>query len=159
MSPIIDDRGRLGGKVSVVDLLVLLLLAAVAVFAFMRFSSDAGQERPVKLTLTVEEVREPTVVQFEVGDSVHEDTGIYLGTIEDVTVTPTQQEVPTADGDLKGQPSPVFSDVNLELRGTGTVSSSSIEIGGRPVRVGKQVVITGPGWEVRAQVRGVEPVE
>lgn len=159
MSPVLDDRGRLGGKISVVDLLVLLLLVALAVFAVTRYSSEASAEQPLRIVLTLEEVRDPTVVQFAEGDVVHEDTGALLGTVQKVTPTRTKLDVPTAAGGIRLQDSQVFWDVNLELLGTGKVSSSSIEVGGRPLRVGKQIVVVGPGYEVRVRVSGVEPVE
>jgi hypothetical protein len=159
MSPLLDDQGRLGGRVSIIDVLVLLLLVALAVFAVTRYSSQASAEQPVRITLTLEEIRDPTVVQFAEGDVIYEDTGALLGTVDRVEVAPTKLDVPTDSGEIRLQDSKGFSDVDLELLGEGRVSSSSIEVGGRPVQVGKLIQIVGPGYSVRVRVSGVEVVE
>lgn len=156
MSPILDDRGRLFGKVSVVDLFVLLLLVALALFAYARFAGTDATEGDYKLTLTVEEVRDATFAQFNVGDIVTDEGGAVLGHVAFLTVTPTPTEVPTADGKLVEQPSPVFSDISIVIEGRGDLSSSTIRVGSLRLAVGKLLTVRGPGWEVKTQIMGVE---
>ncbi|MHB0979993.1 MAG: DUF4330 domain-containing protein [Thermoleophilia bacterium] len=156
MSPFLDDRGRLFGKVSVVDVFVLLLIVALALFAYARFAAPAAVEEPYRLTLYVEKVREATFAQFEVGTSAYDDGGTLLGLLKTSTVTPTPTEVPDWQGRLHDVPSPVFSDVILVIEGTGTVSFSTIRAGSVPLRVGKVLTIQGPGYEVKTLIMGVE---
>ena len=49
MSPFIDDRGRLFGRVSVVDIIVLLLIVAVGAFAWGRFSGDEAKMKDYRM--------------------------------------------------------------------------------------------------------------
>lgn len=156
MSPVLDDRGRLFGKVSIVDLFVLLLIAALALFAYARFAGPVAAKEPYRLTLYVEKVRDATYAQFEEGTSVHDDGGTLLGRLASLEVKPTPTEVPTAEGGLLRVDSPVFSDVILVIEGTGTVSSSTWRAGSVPLRVGKVLTAVGPGYEVKTQIMGVE---
>lgn len=156
MSPVLDDRGRLFGRVSVVDLFVLLLIAALALFAYARFAAPVAEKEPYRLTLYVEKVRDATFAQFEEGTSVRDDGGTLLGRLASLEVKPTPTEVPTAEGGLLRVDSPVFSDVILLIEGTGTVSASTWRAGSVPLRVGKVLTIVGPGYEVKTQIMGVE---
>lgn len=156
MSPVLDDRGRLFGKVSVVDLFVLLVIVAMALFAYARFAAPAAVEEPYRLTVYVEKVREATFAQFEVGTSVYDDGGTLLGLLKTSTDTPTPTEVPDWLGKLHKEPSPVFSDVILVIEGTGTVSSSDIQAGSVSLRVGKVLNVRGPGYEVKTMIMDVE---
>lgn len=158
MSPVLDDRGRLFGKISVVDLFVLLLLVALALFAYARFAGTDTVEGPYKLTLTVEKVRDATFAQFDVGDVVTEEGGTTLGHIASLSVTPTPTEVPTANGELVLQLSELFSDVSIVVEGLGDLSSSTIRVGSLRLAVGKVLTVRGPGWEVKTQIMGVERV-
>src|SRR5680860_890561 len=158
MSPVLDDRGRLFGKVSVVDLFVLLLLVALALFAYARFAGTDTVEGPYELTLTVEKVRDATFAQFEVGDTVTDEGGTVLGHVASFSVTPTRTEVSTDDGRLVEQPSPVFSDVSVVVEGRTDLSSATIRVGSLRLAVGKVLTVRGPGWEVKATIMGVVPV-
>jgi len=57
MSRLIDARGRLFGKVSVVDILVLAVIVALAVFLGLRFSGSeavgSAETQPVTVTFVV----------------------------------------------------------------------------------------------------------
>lgn len=158
MSTFLDDRGRLFGRVNLVDLLVLAVLIALVVFAYLRFSGSGGEQTVIRTTFAVEKIREATFLQFKEGAEVRDDTGTVLGRIERADVTPMMVEVPTATGELKGQPSPVYSDLVIVISGPGHASPGLVRVGSVPLKVGKILVITGPTFEVRAQIRNVEVV-
>lgn len=155
MSRILDDRGRLFGKVNIVDLLVLLVIIAVVVFAVVRMTGGSSKTVPVKVTYVVEAVRQATVDALQAKGDVTDEGSTYLGEVKDVVVTPTLVEVPTADGELKAVESPVFRDVSIVVRGEGRVSGSTVRIGSVPMRVGKKVTLIGTGYEVQTVIMDV----
>jgi hypothetical protein len=165
MSRFLDRRGRIFGKVNIVDLLVLLVIVAVVVFAVVRMTSDSPQTKKVtvQVTFTVEEVRQATVKALtdalQTGGYVKDDGGTKLGTLIDVVATPTIEAVPTAEGELKAVPSPVLSDVEIVVEGQGQISESTVNIGGVPMRVGKKVTLIGTGFEVLTVIMKAEAVE
>ena len=155
MSALLDQRGRIGGRINVIDLVAVVLLAALAAFVYLAFSG--GEETAtVRTTFVVSEVRNPTVEQLEEGTVVYDLAGNRLGILETLTITPTPMEVPTADGGLNLVDSALFFDVTAVVRGEGRVSSSSVRVGNVPLRVGKWIVLVGQGYEVRSQVWGIE---
>jgi len=101
MSRIIDERGRIFGKVNVVDILVFLVIVAVIVFAITRLTGTSAQTVPVTVEYTMEQVREATVVAVgnaaKKGDRVKDDSGTFLGEIAEIRVTPTEEEYFTSE--------------------------------------------------------------
>jgi hypothetical protein len=159
MSRFLDERGRIFGKVNVVDLLVLLVIAAVVVFAVVRMTGSSSEPIPVRVTYTVEEVRQATVNALtdalRAGGIVRDDGGTVLGEVVDVVPRPTKEEFPGADGEPKAWDSPVFSDVDIVVLGEGRMSNSTVRIGSVPMRVGKKVTLVGTGFEVQTVIMHV----
>jgi Domain of unknown function (DUF4330) len=167
MSPFIDDRGRLFGRVSVVDIIVLLLIVAVAAFAWGRFAGDQAKIKDYRLVLYVASIRDPTVTQSNEGDKVRDDTGAVLGRIEKVDLAGTPTEVPTAAGDLREKPSPVFQQIVITIKGQAQVSGphgqETVMVGGTVLRAGTSLVLVGPGgshnYEVKTVINSVGVAE
>ena len=160
MNRFLDARGRFFGKVNVVDVIVLLVIVAVVAFAVVRTTGGSSTTIPVTVTYSVEEVRQATVDAL-VGASqgkgtVRDEGGTVLGKVLSVTPAPTEEPVPTAEGDLKKVPSPVFSDVSIVVQGQGRLSGSTIRIGSVLVRVGKKVTLIGAKFEVQTVIIGVD---
>jgi hypothetical protein len=156
MSRFMDERGRFFGKVNVVDVIVLLVIVAVVAFAVVRTTGGTSTSIPVRVTYTVEAVRQATVdalvgaVQDKA--TVRDDGGTVLGTVVSVTPRATQEEYPTLDGKVVASASLIFSDVDIVVRGQGRLSGSTVRIGSVPVRVGKKITLTGAGFEVQTVI-------
>lgn len=155
MSRFLDERGRIFGRVNVVDILVFLVIVAVVVFAVLRVSGGSSETVPVKVTYAVEGVREATVNALEAKGTVRDDGGTVLGTVEGVTSSPTLEEFLTPDGQLKAFESPIYKTVNIVVLGQGQVSGSTVRIGSLPLRVGKKVTLVGTGYEVQTVIMDV----
>ncbi len=48
MGRFIDERGRIFGKVNIVDILVILVIVAVVVFAVVRFTGTSSASVPLE---------------------------------------------------------------------------------------------------------------
>ncbi len=163
MSRFLDARGRIFGKVNIVDLIVLIVIVAVVVFAVVRTTGDSSATIPIQVTYTVEEVRQGTVDAItkavQAGATVRDDGGTVLGTVLKATAHPTKEEVPTPEGELKPFDSPVFSDVDIVVQGQARISNSTYRIGSVFMRVGKKVSLVGPGFEVQTLIMFVGEVK
>lgn len=164
MSPFIDDRGRLFGRVSVVDIIVLLLIVAVVAFAWARFFGDQEKTKGYRMVLYVERMRDPAVTESNVGDKVRDDTGAALGRIEKVEGGGTPTDVPTAEGTLNRDSSKVFQELFITVKGEGQVSGrvgeETVLVGGMVLRKGTPLVLVGPGGSHSYEVKTViGPVE
>jgi Domain of unknown function (DUF4330) len=163
MSRFLDERGRIFGKVNIVDVAVLLVIIAVVAFVAVRATGGGSVTVPVRVTYTVEAVRQANVDAIQqavqVKGVVRDDGGTLLGRVQEVVATPTQEEVTTPDGQLKAFPSPIFHDITVTVLGTGTLSGSTIRIGGVPLLIGHKVTLTGSDFEVQSTIMRVEQVK
>lgn len=156
MSPFIDGRGRLFGRVSVVDIAVVALIAVVAILVWMRFTTEVVSTVPVHLSVFAEKVRDPTINQVQVGDQVHDDGGVLLGKVVKVGQRPSLVEGFDDQGKVHTQDSGIYTDIYVDIVGEGRVSPSNITVGGTPMRVGKPLVVVGPGYEIKTQIIGAK---
>jgi hypothetical protein len=158
MSRFLDARGRIFGKVNIVDLIVLCVIVAVVVFAVVRTTGGSSETIPLEVTYTVEEVRRATVDALvgavQAKAVVRDDAGTNLGTVVSVTPSPTKEEF-VADGELKAADSQVFSDVKIVVRGEGRLANSTLRVGSVFMRVGKKITLVGSGFEVQSVIMQV----
>jgi hypothetical protein len=158
MSRFLDERGRFFGKINVVDVIVLLVIVAVVAFAVVRTTGGTSTTIPVRVTYTVEEVRQATVdaltAAVKAKTTVQDDGGTVLGKVVSVTPRATREEY-MDEGQLKAFASPIFSDVDIVVLGQGRLSGAAVRIGSVSVGVGKKVTLIGAGFEVQTVIMGV----
>ena len=101
---IIDEKGRLFGKVSLIDIFVVLFALVMVLAVYLRFFSNettsirTGGEK-FTYTVKVEGVRQWTVDGFHVGDKMWDsDHDTYIGTITAVRSEPSTWEFELSDG-------------------------------------------------------------
>jgi len=149
LSRVLDDRGRLFGKVNIVDLIVVIVIVAVIVFAAMRLTGgENAQTVPVKVTFIASKIDRVLVPGLQAKGQVTDVAGNVIGRVESVAVTPTMQEAVTADGQVKTYASTLYDDVTFVVTGQGSVFESTVHIGTVSARVGSAVKLFGPGYEV-----------
>jgi hypothetical protein len=164
MSPFIDDRGRLFGRVSVVDIIVVLLIVAVGAFAWGRFSGDETKMKDYRMEAFISQTRVPLVTESNIGDTVRDEGGAVLGRIEDVVVVESGVDVfPELSGSestnkevpVYGGYSTVFKDVTITIKGQAEASGTDVVVGGTPMRAGNPLVVVGPGYSPKTVIKSV----
>ena len=161
MPPLIDDRGRLFGRVNILDIFVLLLIVVLAVFAFTRVRDQQVASFKVRFTLVSDRgLRPPNTSGVAVGQTVRDDAGTILGKVESApTPNQTVEEGFDASGNLVTGDSTIYSDVTIVVVGTAQGSPTSPRIGDMPLRQNRIVQAVGPTWEYKTQIRDVEVVK
>jgi hypothetical protein len=159
--PWLDERGRLFGRVNIVDLMVLALVLIVAARLGLKSrvfrAVNPSTVKPVEVVLVVEDVRQATVDAMQEGETVlNTKSNAVLGKLVKKEVRPAQKEVQTADGRLVLAESPFKKDVYLTVRGEGQVTSNVIILGGAEMRVGASVAVKGLKFSVNSTVLGVK---
>lgn len=100
----IDENGRFFGKVSFIDVLVLLVVAVVVITALTKQEvvvSTTGSVAtvPVEYVVVVRNTRESMARMYQEGDSLWLDSGVYAGEIVGVEFdTPAKAPSQTIDG-------------------------------------------------------------
>ena len=149
---IMDDKGKLFGKLNIIDLIVLVLVLAVAIFFGSRLLNNnnivAPSSGPIYLKYTVlsTEVRPETYetvkkfVDAEAGlkDQLMASDALLPGYVVDVVATPHKSYVECADGSVKVVESS-GDDTRLDLLFTCVASVSNPvnnEVGTQHIRAG-----------------------
>ena len=156
LSRVLDDRGRLFGKVNIVDLVVLVVIVALVAFAAIRLWGGGSVETvPVKVSFVAGKVDRALVPGFRSTGTVTDLGGNVIGQLQSVTAAPTMEEFVTPDGQLEAFASTTHSDVTFVVLGEGTVSDSTVYVGRLAARVGADLKLLGPGFEVQTKIVSV----
>ena len=183
MSPLIDDRGRLFGRLNILDIFVVLLVVVLAVFAFTRVRDTNTTTFRLRTTLEADKVRgdvspiatksgepsstvnsEPPSIldKIKVGQIVRDDSGNVLGKVESAPqAEPTVEELPTQNAGLRYTSSQIYYDLTISVVGDAQGSKSSPRIGSLPISTNSTNVIqvVGPGWSAKMTIGPWEVVK
>jgi hypothetical protein len=145
MSRFLDERGRLFGKVNVVDFLVLLAVIALIVFAVGRIERPSSSTLPVQVTFRAQQVRQVTAAKLLAAHgTLKNDSGTILGKVVKVSAQPSQEEVLNRlTGKLEVQSSPLYQDVDIVISAHAVSPGGPYRIGSVAISVGGKVTIVG----------------
>lgn len=139
---LLDKNGRLFGKISFIDIVVIIVVVLLAAGIYMRFFSlqttaAVGQpSEPIGYTLKISAVRQYTVDAITVGDRIFDENGSEnLGTITAIEVKDAYQWGPTADGTAKYGAVEGKYDIFLTVDGDGVIADGRYYVG-RVVQLG-----------------------
>lgn len=127
---IIDKKGKLFGRINIIDLCVIVFVILAALVTYFKFnvspkSSSAESNVVFEYTLKISDVREFTAKQFEKGDNIYDDeTGKFIGQITNVEMNDAEGFVLKTDGTYSKTIKPERYDVMLTLETSGTINDS-----------------------------------
>lgn len=160
MARILDERGRVFGKVNIVDILVVLIIAAVVVFAFVRFTAEEASGTPLRVTLAMDGIRnaDAEFVEESWGPGVvlKSETGAAIGEVQSIAVTPSPVEYFDSQDRLIQAESHLTSDVRIELIGNGSITNGAVQIAGISVTGNDRLSLVANGLKRQAAVLRVE---
>lgn len=137
----IDKKGKLFGKINIIDLLFLIILVVAVVGGISRFKDSAISVESTskgRMTFLVDEVRMPTAENITEAQELYSyDKGTYMGKIAGKTVKPFEDAV-EYEGQWVNAPVPdkyvVYVDVDVDIK----ESDKSYVVGGEEIRVGNE---------------------
>lgn len=126
---LIDEKGRLFGAVSLIDILAVLIVVVLGFAVYTRFftkeaTAVAAVNDTFEYDLRIENVRMLTIDALREGDRIYDtDNDIYLGTITGIEYEDALVESKLADGTYAYAPAENRYDVTLHITAEGLVSS------------------------------------
>ena len=148
MAKIMDKNGKFFGKVSVIDvLLIVLILGLAAGFGYRKLSAPAERivysNTKFYSTFMVEKVREFSVAAFAEGDLIYEQYGTQpLGKIVDIRTEDAYDVLKKADGTAIYAPIEEKFNVYLTLESSGSVNDGGYYFNGNAqLSVGSDVTL------------------
>ena len=130
-----DKNGKLFGKVSIVDLIVLLLVLVIAAGTVWRLTSPAAAlnqaDATVSFTVRIEGVRDFTLENYHVGLRVYDrQAAQFIGHISDIRHTDFYDSYPLFDGTIAWVPVPGRITIYLEITANGRVTPTAVYVEG-----------------------------
>lgn len=136
MSKLIDRNGRLFGKVSVIDLVVVLIVVVMA-FALnvknndLDASKTSGSSTPITFTIRVENLPLYTVDAIQVGDTLYDkdrSSGGAIGRITAIETLPASKVVDLKNGTYAELTNEDALNLLITVEGSGMVTNGRYSI-------------------------------
>ncbi len=150
---IIDEKGRLFSKISIVDVAVAIFIICAVAFVGLKFFSPGGrlsgaEQINCEYTFKVQNVRQASVDALKKSEekNVYDSTGVYLGTVKEIkNIQPHKDSVIKADGSMVLAEVPDKFDVEVVAIVSGKKTIDSIMISNkRELSVGSSLSISTP---------------
>jgi len=132
----LDEKGRLFGKISVIDFVVVLGIVVLAAgFVYNRTSQDIRQiiaaNTPIYVTFVVENVRDLSFAGIEVGDTFfRQHERIPLGQVVQITQQPAYDIITATDGTASYAPIENRYNMHITILGTGSITDAGFFVNG-----------------------------
>lgn len=141
----IDDRGRLFGKINILDIIILTIIIALTfggIYKIMYVNTNTSMEsKSIKVKLLVKEREKISLDKIKVEDVLKEyDTGFVFGKISDVKVEPATKEIETINGEIKRAEIPEKYDLYITTEANAMITENAIVSGNKELRVGNTIV-------------------
>ncbi len=138
----IDEKGKLFGKINLLDLILIVLFLAIAALAALFFAgkdSTTGIALPVSYVVEVRNQDEAYFNNVNIGEAVSDGiTGAYLGTISGFEKKPAQVIVQADDALVAASPEGKF-DGYITISADATASYPDIMLAGEPLKIGTSI--------------------
>jgi hypothetical protein len=149
---LLDKKGRLFGKINIIDLLIVLLIAAAAAGVYMVFfngsEKQASEISTVIYDFEITNVNKDFVDAINPGDPIRDSVrGNDLGTV----VGKSSKNATMLNEDLiNGRyiiaNVPDAYDVTITIEANATITPANVIVGGAEVKVGKKFFVKGKGY-------------
>jgi len=133
MKKIIDEHGRVFGKISIIDFLVVLVVLLIGAGLYVRYNilemtSVSTETGTITYRVVINGIREYTVNALKTGDALYDRNnsgGYSIGTITDIAVSDAKKASQKLDGTV------VLGDYEGRYDVTLTVTAKGAQSGGR----------------------------
>ena len=131
---IIDEKGKLFGKISIIDVLIILIILAAAAILTVKFTG-IGSEQILTTHKTyvaeVEQIKNTTVPYIREGEKLYDNEGAYMGTVKKVEVLPGEVVKTKSNGEYAVAVNPERANVRITIEGEGKENESGFFLDGK----------------------------
>jgi len=161
---IIDNKGRLFGKISLIDIFALSVLIMVFLVVYLNFGIGSrpvvtGGEQPVKITFFVPALENFTVEAIEMGARVENDTdGTFMGHVIGIDIGESINFMPDMHGREVASPMEGFSSVTIESLVYGQLVDGLLLLDGNLYGSGTTIIIWAGRAKMMLQISDITPM-
>ncbi len=162
---IIDNKGKLFGKINVIDLLLILVLVLAAAFFAVKLvgngaGTPAAKSETVRLEYYAEEVSDFVVDCIHVGDPLTDDAEkADLGTVVAVEAGPSHSYSANEKGEWVLSPKEGYQSLRIISEVQGRLTNHGVEIAGTTYSVGHSMTLRAGTGKIWLRVSGVSALQ
>ncbi len=131
----IDEKGKLFGKISVIDIALIVLVIAAVAFVGIKFfggHADNSENTECSYVVKIDNIKETSLKYLKVGDTLFDDDGAFMGVIEKDPVSAVATDVAIKnDGSYAIAEIPGRVDVLLTIKGDGLKNNNGFYLDGK----------------------------
>lgn len=162
----IDEKGRIFGKINIIDICVLLAIVLAVGGYFLKSASLGKSEtvyKNVTYTLEIKSVRNATIdsLNESIGKEVFvPKTNELLGTVAEVTYTDAKDFLVDKNGKYVESTQPDKYDVKVTITTRGTENRKGVYTeGGKQLFIGEGVIMSTNNLETSGEVMSIDVKE
>ena len=162
---ILDDKGRLFGKISIIDIFVLVVLIAVVSVGYFKFGnkSHSGTREPeqlVHIKFYSPSVENYTAFEVKEGDIVtNEGNNNPMGKVVAVEIGESEEFSPDSSGKFVKSVVEGYSSLEITSEVIGRLKEGSLVINGNMYSTGSEIIIRAGKTKLFLKISGIEPAE
>lgn len=158
---LIDNKGKLFGKINIIDLIILLIIVGAVAGAVYKFSkANVGpmvKQDDVVIKFYTEEVPDFVASVVQKGDTVIDDgKNTLFGSVTDVSVNPSETVAMTSDGQFVKSEKPGTKSILITSEIKGVMGSNGATIGGVNYNIGQTLTIRAGKAKIWMRVYDVQ---
>ncbi|MEG1632793.1 MAG: DUF4330 domain-containing protein [Oscillospiraceae bacterium] len=159
----IDEKGRLFGKVNIVDLIIIIIILAAAVFLGTKLigpDSTATNTEKVLVSFYYEECPSYVADNLKAGDAIW-DSGenVNLGTVKDWTTTDSVTYLLDDNGNTVQTSKDGYCALTLRGEAEGVIGAHGVTVGGTLYGIGHTLTIYAGDCKLYLKVSAIEPAQ
>ena len=163
---VLDEKGKLFGKINLIDLIVVVVLVLVVAAVGWKLAgskiTDAIESNAptMKYEVLCTEI-DPDTCDFAVshiGGQLMSNGDLLDGTITDCVIEPHMITVLDSDGNAKQVEDPDFHNLRFTIQSKVAETSNAFAVGSQELRVGKSHIVKTAMLEVAGYITSMEEV-
>jgi hypothetical protein len=159
----IDEKGRLFGKINIIDLLLIFVVIGAVSFAAIKFLGKenvpilAADKQKTTVTLYGNAIHPFVVDKIKEGDTVRLATNnVVMGKITGIKTGPAILITSTAEGKWVASEVPEKYTVYIDIEGEAVNSNGTLSIGDTPMLVGAELEVKGTNFKMKGIISDVK---
>jgi len=157
----IDSKGKLFGKINIIDLLLVLLIGVLIAGGVYKFSSlrniSAAEQKQISVTVEFEDERKGFVDAVKEGDILFDSVrGTEFGKVVSKTIKPHKELVVNKDGTVEYKEIPGAFDGEISIQAMAVIDSYGIMVATKPVYIGSETRLKSNLYVFNCEVSNIK---